>query len=343
MQKTLLIFTDTTSEQVNGVTRSIENLKKHLPNHIKLAIVSADDFFSVPFFGYKEIRLSLSFPRQIFKKIHEIRPDFIHIETEGPIGFSAALICKKYKIPYTTSFHTKFPEYLSMRNRLLKEEYVHQYLHYIHDGAEKIFISNRGMIPYIENNNYGNYAVIPLGIDHSMFFPGAKKFFLNKTRPIALFVGRIAIEKNIEKFLEISEKYEKIVVGDGPEKENLAKKFPNVTFLGIKKWEELADIYRSVDVFVFPSKTDTLGLVNLEAMACGKPVVAYDIENMRGIVTHGKNGILINENSALESGISDALKLLPENCVASAQEFCWENHVKKFLENQSPISHNLWI
>lgn len=105
----------------------------------------------------------------------------------------------------------------------------------------------------------------------------------------------------------------------------------------------MADIYRSVDVFIFPSKTDTLGLVNLEAMACGKPVVAYDIENMRGIVTHGKNGILINENSALESGISDALKLLPENCAASAQEFCWENHVKKFLENQSPISHNLWI
>lgn len=342
MKKKLLIFTDTTSEQVNGVTRSIQSLKERIPDDIELFIVSADDFFSVPFFGYKEIRLSFSFPQKIFKKIQEIHPDFIHIETEWPIGFSAATICKKYEIPYTTSFHTKFPEYLNMRLQIIREDYVHQYLHYIHNSAEKIFISNDGMIPYIERNNYGKHAVIPLGIDHEQFFPGEKKYFLDEKRKKILFVGRLAIEKNIEDFLEISNNFMKIVVGDGPERKNMKNRYPHTHFLGIKKWQELADIYRSVDVFVFPSKTDTLGLVNLEAMACGKPIVAYNIENMQWIVKNNFNGILVNEDEKLESGIEKALKINSENCTETASEFCWKNHTDKFLENQVQIPQKIW-
>lgn len=341
-KKTLLILTDTTSDQVNGVTRSIDNLASQIPDDIELKIISADDFFSVPFLGYKEIRLSLSFPAQVYKKIAEIKPDFIHIETEGPIGLSAATACKKYKIPYTTSFHTKFPEYLNMRSRLIKEKYVHEYLHYIHDGAEKIFISNEGMIPYIERNNYGKYAVVPLGIDHTQFYPGERNLFLDENRIKLLFVGRIAIEKNIEKFLQISDSYAKYVVGDGPEKQNLQNLYPNTFFLGKRRGKILADIYRSVDIFVFPSLTDTLGLVNLEAMACGKPVVAYDIENMRGIITNNFNGILVDESASLEDGIEDALAIKSENCIATAKNFCWKNHTESFLENQILIDKKLW-
>ncbi len=251
-------------------------------------------------------------------------------------------MCKKYNIPYTTSFHTKFPEYLSMRNPLVREKYVHWYLHYIHNSAQTIFISNEGMIPYIERNKYGKYAVIPLGIDHSIFHTGEKNLFLEEKRKKLLFVGRIAIEKNIEKFLQISEKYAKIVVGDGPEKERLEKKYPHAVFLGIKKWKDLADIYRSVDVFVFPSKTDTLGLVNLEAMACGKPVVAYDIENMRGIIKHGKTGILVATNKSLETGVSRAFGIATEHCTNMAKNFSWNNYAQKFLENQVPIDKNIW-
>lgn len=342
MKKTLLILTDTTSDQVNGVTRSIDNLASQIPDDIHLEIISADDFFSVPLLGYKEIRLSLSFPQQVYKKIAEIRPDFIHIETEGPIGLSAATVCKKYKIPYTTSFHTKFPEYLQMRSRLIKEKYVHEYLHYIHDGAEKIFISNDGMIPYIKRNAYGNYAVVPLGIDHNQFYADEKNLFLDESRIKLLFVGRIAVEKNIEKFLQISDSYAKYVVGDGPEKQKLQNKFPNTLFLGKRRGKVLADIYRSVDIFIFPSQTDTLGLVNLEAMACGKPVIAYDIENMRGIIKNNFNGILVNEKENLEDGIEKALSILPENCIKTAKQFCWKNHTEKFLENQIAINKNLW-
>lgn len=213
MKKRLLIFTDTTKDQVNGVNRSIENLKKHLPENISLHLISTDDFISVPVLGYKEIRLSLSFPHQIGKKIDEIRPDYIHLETEGPIGLAAATICKKRNIAYTSSFHTKFPEYLHLRNRFIKKKYVHKYLQHIHDASRAIFISHRGMVPYIERHEYGKYAIVPLGIDHKQFSPGPKTLFLRENRPKLLFVGRIAIEKNIEDFLKISdEKYAKYIV-----------------------------------------------------------------------------------------------------------------------------------
>lgn len=340
--RTLLIFTDTTSSQVNGVTRCIGELRERLPDNIELELISADDFVSIPFIGYKEIRLSLAFPRKIYKKIRELQPDYIHIETEWPVGLMAAAICRYYKIPYTTTFHTKFPEYLNMRNRLVKEDYVHKYLHFIHDRAERIFISNPGMITYLEENNYGKYSIVPLGIDHSLFFPWGKQYFQENKKPKLLYVGRIALEKNIEDFLEISDQYEKIVVGDGPQREELEERYPDAKFLGIKKWQELADIYRSVDVFVFPSKTDTLGLVNLEAMACGKPVVAYDIDNMRGIITHGKNGILVAEWSLLENGIIEALRLNPQYAIDTAQWYCWTNYVQEFLAHQSPIPKTLW-
>lgn len=168
-----------------------------------------------------------------------------------------------------------------MRNRLIKEDYVHQYLHYIHDDAIKIFISNAGMVPYLQKHKYGDYTVIPFGIDHTCFFPGPKNRFLDDNRSVLLFVGRIAVEKNIEAFLRIQGNYRKVIVGDGPKRAEFEEMYPEVEFLGIQHGTDLADIYRSADAFIFPSQTDTLGLVNLEAMACGIPVVAYNIENMR--------------------------------------------------------------
>lgn len=223
--KKLLIFTDTYTGQINGVTRCMANLIKNLPSDIHLSIISSDDFVSIPFLGYKEIRLSLAFPRSIIKQIRAIRPDYIHIMTEWPIWLNVAYICKKLHIPYTTTFHTKFPEYLHMRNRLLKEEYVHQYLHYIHDGAEEIFISNRGLGEYLTRNGYGDLAIVPFGIDHSIFYPWEQSLFQDLPRPILLYVGRIAVEKNIADFLDIDSRYTRVVVGDGP----LLEKYRNNT------------------------------------------------------------------------------------------------------------------
>lgn len=328
---------------MNGVTRCLDNLTENLPKDIELTIVSTDDFLSVPFLGYKEIRLSLAFPRQISRKISEIQPDFIHIVTEWPIGLTAALICQKKKITYTTSFHTKFPEYLSMRNRLLREEYVHWYLHIIHWWAEKILISNTGLEKYLTRNGYTKFGVVPLGINHDFFYPGEKTLFIEKKRPILLYVGRVAIEKNIKAFLEIDENYTKIVVGDWPLLDDLKEEYPNVFFLGIRKGNELWDIYRSADIFVFPSKTDTLGLVNLEAMACWLPVLAYDIENTRAIIQNGETGILVPDGHRLDEWICQTSKIDRNGCIEYARRFTWQEYVRKFLENQIPIPKDTWI
>lgn len=172
---------------------------------------------------------------------------------------------------------------------------MHQYLHYIHDGAEQIFISNDGLHQYLEENGYERRIVVPFGIDHSVFFPGEKTLFRDIPTPILLFVGRIAVEKNIGDFLDMNAKYQKVVVGDGPLYQKYREEYPDVLFLGKKSPKELGEIYRSVDAFVFPSKTDTLGLVNLEAMASGLPIIAYDIENTRGVIEDGKTGILVPE------------------------------------------------
>jgi glycosyltransferase involved in cell wall biosynthesis len=336
--KKLLIFTDTYKEQVNGVTRCLDNLILNLSTDTEIVIVSTDDFLSVPFLGYKEIRLSLAFPRQISKKIKEVQPDFIHIVTEWPIGLTAALICRYKKIPYTTSFHTKFPEYLCMRNRLLKEEYVHKYLQYIHGWAETILISNTWLEQYLNRNWYRRFGIVPLGINHDFFYPGEKHLFIERNYPILLFVGRVAIEKNIEAFLRIDTKYTKIVVGEGPLLEEYQKEYPEVFFLWLKTWEELGEIYRSADIFVFPSKTDTLGLVNLEAMACGLPVIAYDIENTRAVIEHGKTGILVPEDENLDTGIEAALKIHSSDCIAYAKQFTWQEYARKFMEYQVEIN-----
>lgn len=341
--KKLLILTDTYSHQVNGVTACLGNLCANLPKNIEVHIISSDDFITVPFIGYSEIHLSLTYPHQVYKQIESIKPDYIHIMTEGPIGLMGAYLCRKKNIAYTTTFHTKFPEYLHMRNRLVHEEYVHWYLRYIHGGAEQIFISNEWLRSYLDENGYKKIHVIPFGINHSLFFPGKKTHFQDLKSPILLYVGRIAVEKNIDDFLAILWHYTKIVVGDGPLLKKYQKKYPEVIFLGKKTPEELAEIYRSVDIFVFPSKTDTLWLVNLEAMASWLPVVAYDSENTRGIIKNGETGILVPEWEKLEMGIKKISTIQKESLVAYARSFTWEKYAEKFIIHQFPISKKSWI
>ncbi|PID84212.1 alpha-mannosyltransferase [Candidatus Gracilibacteria bacterium] len=338
MIRKILILTDTHSCQTNGVTRCLDYLTLPFDANTNIEVVSSDNFVSVPFIGYKEIRLSLAFPQKIFKKIEEIRPDAVHIMTEGPIGFTAAFVCKKYKIPYTTTFHTKFPEYLYLRNRLIRPSIVHRYLRFIHDVSAKIFISHKGVQKYLENEGYKSFEIVPLGIDHEIFkLPAGQKS--THSKPRLLFVGRIAVEKNIEDFLKISDDYEKIVVGDGPLREELEAMYPTAKFLGVKKGEELARIYQESDVFVFPSKTDTLGLVNLEALACGTPVVAYDLETMRGVVKNGVSGVLVSEEENLESGIETALKLNTQDICEDIKKYNWKNYQKTFIQSQIPINY----
>ncbi len=338
----LLLMTDTYEWQVNGVTRCLENLRANLPQDVEVQVISTDDFLSVPFLGYKEIRLSLMFPRQIYRRMKAFQPDAIHIMTEWPIGLTAATLCRRRRIPYTTTFHTKYPEYLHMRNPLVREKYVHFYLHQVHDHAEKIFVSNASLDMYLERNGYSHRDIVPFGINHDIFHPWVGNLFTRFPSPRLLFVGRIAIEKNIEDFLDIDVPCTKIVVGDGPLMKKYSQKYGEVLFLGQKTAEELWEIYRSVDVFVFPSKTDTLGLVNLEAMASGLPIIAYDIEGTRWIIDQGKTGILVPEGEKLASALEKIATIDRNACIAWVQNFTWENYAKKFLKEQSLISQKIW-
>ncbi len=339
----LLIFTDTTTTQINGVKLSIDNLRMNLDAKVELKIISPDDFwhFSLPY--YNEVLLSIVLPKRIKKALYEYRPDFVHISTEGPIGFVAAKVCKELGIGYTSSFHTKFPEYLQMHSKYIKSSYVHSFLKHIHNGSDRVFISNDSIQKYLELNSYEHIQVIPFWIDHSVFYPGPKKYFHDLPKPILLFVGRISIEKNVEDFLKIRTTGTKIVVGDGPLKEKMKKEYPETQFLWFRKKEELADIYRSADVFVLPSKTDTLGLVNLEAMACGLPVVAYDVDGPKGIIQTGKTGILIPENQKLENGIPAAILLKSEDCISAVSGYTWKSYAEKFMKLQTPILAKQWI
>lgn len=198
------------------------------------------------------------------------------------------------------------------------------------------------MRKYLESNSYHRIQVVPFGIDHSIFSPGEKKLFRDLPKPILLYVGRLAIEKNVEDFLRIPTAGSKLVAGDGPLRKKLELNYPETLFLGYKDKLELAEIYRSADLFVLPSKTDTLGLVNLEAMACGLPVLAYDVDGPRGVIKTGLTGILIPENDKLENGVEAALRIKPENCTHAASAYTWQSYAKDFMNHQTSIPKSQW-
>lgn len=344
-KKKLLLFTDTYAHQINGAKVTLEELARNCSKNIEIVIISADDFLTIPFPTYTEVRFAMVTPRHISSIIKKERPNMIHIVTEWTIGFAAARACQKLGIPYTSAFHTKFPEYIAIRMPFIEEKIVHKALRYIHDAASRIIVSSEAMRMYLEKNNYSRekIEVIPFWVDHSLFSPGEKTLFQNLPKPILLFVGRVAIEKNIGDFLAIETKWTKVVVGDGPLRESLEKNFEDVHFLGYKTKEELREIYRSSDVFVFPSLTDTLGLVNIEALSCGLPVLAYDVEWPNSIITQGQDGILIPYGKPLTSGLSLIEKIEKKSCREKANTYNWEDYSKKFLRAQSLIKKKIWI
>lgn len=344
-KKKLLLFTDTYAHQVNGAKVTLEELAKNCPKNTEIVIISTDDFFSIPFPTYEEVRFAMVTPRHISKIIKKEKPDMIHIVTEWTIGFTAARACQKLKIPYTSAFHTKFPEYIALRMPFIEEKIVHTALRYIHNAASHIIVSSESMRSYLIKNNYSRkkIKVIPFWVDHSIFSPGEKTLFRTFPRPILLFVWRVAVEKNIGDFLSIETKWTKIVVWDGPLRESLEKNFEDVHFLGYKTKKELREIYRSVDVFIFPSVTDTLGLVNIEALSCGLPVLAYDVEWPSSVITHGKDGILVPYGKPLSSGLPLMEKIEKSACRRKANTYDWGEYSTKFFEAQASIPKKIWI
>ncbi len=343
-KKKLLLFTDTFDSQVNGAKVTLEELVRHLGETIEIVIVSADDFFAIPFPTYREIKFPIVTPYRITSIIEKEKPDMIHIVTEGTLGFATARACQKLGIAYTSAFHTKFPEYISLRMPFIEEKIVHKTLRFIHGPSSKIIVSSKEMKLYLEKNAYPRekIMVIPFGVDHTVFFPWEKTLFQDLPRPILLFVGRIAIEKNISDFLAIQTPWTKVVVWDGPLREDLEKEFSDVRFLGYKTKNELWEIYRSSDVFVFPSLTDTLWLVNIEALACGIPVLAYDVEWPNSVITHGKDGILVKYGKSLTYGLQKIASIEKISCIKKAQTYNWWDYSSHFLSAQTLIPQDTW-
>ena len=326
----VLIVTDAWAPQVNGVVRTLEMLGRELTvlGH-DVRYVTPQGRITVPMPTYSEIRLALFTRRSLEREIREYAPDAIHIATEGTLGIGARAICMRYSIPFTTSFHTRFPEYVTARFPFIKEEAVYRFLRWFHGPATAMMVATPALKRELEAKGFRNLKIWSRGVDTDLFrpIPGAS---LPYERPIWLYVGRIAIEKNIEAFLALDLKGTKVLVGDGPARAALSRAYPEAKFLGPRSGEPLVQAYAASDVFVFPSKTDTFGLVMLEALACGTPVAAYPVQGPLDVVGEWAVGVLDDD---LEKACEVALKLSRDDARAFAVLRNWRSCTEQFLSN----------
>ena len=288
----ILIVTDAWRPQVNGVVRTLEVLGEDLAalGH-EVRYATPQGRFSVPMPTYPEIRLAL-FPRATLEKeIRAFAPDAVHIATEGPLGLSARAICLQYGIHFSTSFHTRFPEYVKARFPMVPLELVYRWLRWFHGPATAMMVATPSLKREMAAHGFHHLRIWSRGVDVEHFRP-ITDARLPYEAPIWLYVGRVAVEKNIEAFLALELVGTKVVVGDGPAKAQLIAKYPLVRFLGVLTGEPLVRAYSGSTVFVFPSRTDTFGLVLLEALACGIPVAAYPVQGPLDVLGEAPVGAL---------------------------------------------------
>lgn len=291
--------------------------------------------------GYREIELALFPYRHMARLIAEYDPTTIHIATEGPLGWAGRRYCRKRNIPFTTAYHTQFPDYIAKRTaRYLP--FLHRpvkmmatsWLRCFHEPSAGIITTTLSLNEELKQKKYTSplYA-LDRGVDHDTFYPAEAALFRDAEKPIALYVGRIAIEKNLEDFLSMHWAGTKIVVGDGPSLKRLQKKYPGIIFTGKKTGRDLADHYRSAHVFVFPSRTDTFGIVLAEALACGLPIAAYDVTGPRDIVTESFLGALHDDD--LSQAAHRALELTDYAGMRAAharERYAWDVIAQQFLD-----------
>ena len=332
----IAIITDAWTPQVNGVVNTLKATRRHLRSmgHGVLMVTPENlRSFSCP--TYPEIKLAYKPFAHIANQLEEFDPDCIHIATEGPMGLAARRYCLEHDLDFTTAYHTRFPEYLHARMRLpLAVSY--RWLKWFHGPSKAIMVPTPGVQRSLEAHGFQHVVQWGRGVDIDYFKPGVREE-LSLTRPLYLYVGRVAIEKNIEKFLCIELPGEKWVIGDGPQREALEKKYPEVRFLGAKPHEALPPYYNCADVFVFPSRTDTFGLVMAEAMACGVPVAAYPVEGPIDVVIHGESGILDDD---LSRACFEALRLKRDVVRQHALSYSWSVSTRQFLLHLHPVRTN---
>jgi len=328
----ILIVTDAWYPQVNGVCRTLKNLGDELKKigH-QVEYIEPNQFFTVPMPKYNEIKLSLNVWPRVGKLISKADADIIHIATEGPIGIFAKRYCVKNKLKFTTSYHTQFDKYLKLYYPYLPIKLAQKFLKGFHSKAEKILVTTQSMKDELQEIGFDKDKMVvwTRGANHDAF-QNPKKINLEYKRPIYLYVGRVSIEKNIRAFLDLELEGTKLVVGKGPDLDKLKKEYPEAIFKGERTNGELASYFASSDVFVFPSKTDTFGIVIIEALKCGLPVAAYPVAGPKDIFNGTNIGSLNND---LKKAALEALKSDRSACIEHAKKYTWENCAKIFLNS----------
>ena len=325
----VLIVTDAWHPQINGVVRSLTEIgKQSAALGFNVEYLTPQGFPSLPMPGYAEIRLALATPYQVARRIEKIAPTFIHIATEGPLGLLARRYCMRRGRNFTTSLHTRFPEYLSARLPVPSWPLA-SLMQRFHSAAVATMVATQTLEDELSAQGYKNLVRWSRGVDADLFHPG-KALRLPFPRPIFLYAGRVAVEKNLEAFLSLDLPGSKLVAGDGPARARLAAQFPDAHFLGAREGEALAQIYASADAFVFPSLTDTFGVVLLEALASGVPVAAFPVAGPSDVIGNSKAGVLDRD---LRRAATAALSIPRDLCRKYAMQFTWRESARQFFGN----------
>lgn len=325
----IALVTDAWHPQVNGVVRTLDMVIGLLRDRgHEILVISPDQFRSIPAPGYREICLAFARAQTIGQRIEAFGADAVHLATEGPLCIQARRWCRRNKRSFTTAYHTQFPEYLAKRTKLSPRLFW-PYIRWFHQGSEAIMVSTESVRSQLHGERLSHVHHWSRGVDLQNFRADAPppSDYEQLARPIQVYVGRVAIEKNIEAFLDSDQPGSKVVVGDGPALNGLKVRHPEVHFVGRKSGPELAGYYAGADVFVFPSKTDTFGLVIIEALACGTPVAAFPVTGPIDILTADSGAM----DDDLNVAIQRALTLDSADCVDHGKKYSWEASASQFF------------
>lgn len=327
MSKKILVVTDNLRDQINGVVTTFTNIEEPARRDgYHIHYISPGDFAYINAPGYPEVKLSWAW--KISDKIKAIDPDYIHIATEGPVGLSARVWCERNGVPYNTSYHTRFPEFLKQIYGV-PECLTYWYLRWFHKNSRKVLTTTRGMVLDLESHGFKNVTSWTRGVNRDNLKTTIHGRRLNR-KPTILSVGRISKEKGLADLIPLQYEYDITIVGDGPYKEELKRQIPNALFPGYKTGQELADYYATADIFVFPSTSDTFGLVMIEAMSLGTPVAAYPVRGPLDVIDPGVTGVM-NEN--LADAIKQAMKLDRNRVKEASRIWTWDACWDIFKQN----------
>jgi glycosyltransferase involved in cell wall biosynthesis len=330
----VLVATDAWRPQVNGVVRTLGSLARAAGKlGVDVEFLSPDGFWTFPVPTYPGLRLALPGRKKIAERIEAAKPDAIHIATEGPIGFAVRAYCMRIGRPFTTSYTTRFPEYISARSPV-PAQWVYNVLRRFHSAATVTMVATPSLTAELRERGFTNLGMWTRGVDVDLFRPD-RAIDLGFPRPIFMSVGRVAVEKNLPAFLSLDLPGTKVVIGAGPQEAELKRRFPSAKFLGQLDNGILAAHLAAADVFVFPSLTDTFGIVQLEALASGVPIAAFPVTGPKDVISDNPIGVL---NEDLRVACMQALWISREACREFALRYSWENSARQFIGHAQKVA-----